>query len=148
MKKSPLDFCSISDRSVSSGGTLLPWVSITALASLGAVKPTLGSKVPPLETLLPDMEKNLRDFSFPMMERDKENTACINGQKAVLAGSLWIYGKHWMMLCLVTIESRTQYVLTEAATEKEAAAVAVVVVLVLLHPKHTRGTIEVDEKRI
>ena len=54
-----------------------------------------------------------------------------------------------MMLCLVTIESRTQYVLTEAATEKEtAAAVAVVVVLVLLHPKHTRGTIEVDEKRI
>ena len=54
------------------------------------------------------------------------------------------------MLCLVTIESRTQYVLTEAATEKEAAAaaVAVVVVLVLLHPKHTRGTIEVDEKRI
>ena len=30
----------------------------------------LGSKVPPLETLLPDMEKNLRDFSFPMMERD------------------------------------------------------------------------------
>ena len=51
---------------------------------------------------------------------------------------------------MVTIESRTQYVLTEAATEKEAAAaaVAVVVVLVLLHPKHTRGTIEVDEKRI
>ena len=45
-KKSPLDFCSILDRSVSSGGTLLPWVSITALASLGAVKPTLGSKVP------------------------------------------------------------------------------------------------------
>ena len=38
--------------------------------------------------------------------------------------------------------------MTEAATEKEAAAVAVVVVLVLLHPKHTRGTIEVDEKRI
>ena len=35
---------------------------------------------------------------------------------------------------MVTIESRTQYVLTEAAaTEKEA----VVVVLVLLHPKHT-----------
>ena len=55
---------------MSSGGTLLPWVSITALASLGAVKPTLGSKVPPLETLLPDMEKNLREFSFPMMERD------------------------------------------------------------------------------
>ena len=70
MKKSPLDFCSISDRSMSSGGTLLPWVSIKALASLGAVKPTLGSKVPPLETLLPEMEKNLRDFSFPMMERD------------------------------------------------------------------------------
>ena len=62
MKKSPLDFCSISDRSVSSGGTLLPWVSITALASLGAVKPTLGSKVPPLETLLPDMEKKSSGF--------------------------------------------------------------------------------------
>ena len=61
-EKSPLDFCSISDRSVSSGGTLLPWVSITALASLGAVKPTLGSKVPPLETLLPDMEKKSSGF--------------------------------------------------------------------------------------
>ena len=57
-----LDFCSISDRSVSSGGTLLPWVSITALASLGAVKPTLGSKVPPLETLLPEMEKKSSGF--------------------------------------------------------------------------------------
>ena len=44
------------------------WVSITALASLGAVKPTLGSKIP--ETLLPDMEKNLRDFSFPRMKRN------------------------------------------------------------------------------
>ena len=51
-EKSPLDFCSISDRSVSSGGTLLPWVSITALASARAAKPTLGRKVPPLEPLL------------------------------------------------------------------------------------------------
>ena len=48
------------------------WVSIiTTLASLGAVKPTLGCKVLPLETLLPNMEKkNLRVFSFPMMERN------------------------------------------------------------------------------
>ena len=38
---------------------MLPWVSITALASLGAVKTTLGSKVPPLETLLPDIEKKI-----------------------------------------------------------------------------------------
>ena len=62
-----LDFCSISDRSVSSGRDFgPPWVSITALASLGAVEQTLRSK----ETLLHDMEKkNLRDISFPMLER-------------------------------------------------------------------------------
>ena len=34
--KNPLDFCSISDRSVPLGVALLPWVSITALASSGA----------------------------------------------------------------------------------------------------------------
>ena len=61
MKKSPYDFSSVSDRSVSLGGILLPRVSITALALLGAVKPTLGSKVSPLETLLPDMEKKISD---------------------------------------------------------------------------------------
>ena len=38
-----------------------PWVSITALASSG-VKPTIGSKVPPLETLLPEMEKKSSGF--------------------------------------------------------------------------------------
>ena len=48
---------------------MLPRVSITAIASSGG-KPTLGKKDRPLGTLLPEMEKNLRDFSFPMMERD------------------------------------------------------------------------------
>ena len=67
--KNPLDFCSISDRSVPLGVALLPWVFITALASSG-VKPTLGSKAPPSGTLLPEMEKNLQDFSLPMKERD------------------------------------------------------------------------------
>ena len=33
-EKSPLDFCSISDRSVSSGGTLLPRVGFTAPSSI------------------------------------------------------------------------------------------------------------------
>ena len=47
---------------MSSGGTLLPWVSVTGLASLGAVKPTPGSKVPPLETPFPDMEKKSSGF--------------------------------------------------------------------------------------
>ena len=32
------------------------------VASLGAVKPILGSKVPSLETLLPDMEKKIFGF--------------------------------------------------------------------------------------
>ena len=65
-----LDFCSISDRSVSSGRDFgPPWVSITALASLGAVEQTLRSK----ETLLHDMEKKIIGFfSFLMMERDNE----------------------------------------------------------------------------
>ena len=40
----------------------LPWVFITDLASLGAVKSTLGSKVLPLETLFPDMEKKSSGF--------------------------------------------------------------------------------------
>ena len=59
--KNPLDFCSISDRSVPLGVALLPWVSITALASSG-VKPTLGSKAPPSGTLLPEMEKKSSGF--------------------------------------------------------------------------------------
>ena len=45
------------------------------VASLGAVKPILGSKVPSLETLLPDMEKKSSGFSFPMMERDISKSA-------------------------------------------------------------------------
>ena len=59
--KNPLDFCSISDRSVPLGVALLPWVFITALASSG-VKPTLGSKAPPSGTLLPEMEKKSSGF--------------------------------------------------------------------------------------
>ena len=48
-------FCS--DKSVSSGGLDPPWVSITALASLEAARPTLGGYRPPLETLLPEQKK-------------------------------------------------------------------------------------------
>ena len=43
--KNPLDFCSISDRSVPLGLALLPWVSIKAIASSG-VKPTLRDTSP------------------------------------------------------------------------------------------------------
>ena len=59
--KTPLDFCSISDRSVPLGMALLRWVYITALASSGA-KPTLGSKDPPSGTVLPEMEKIFSGF--------------------------------------------------------------------------------------
>ena len=48
---------SCSDKSVSSGGLYPPWVSITALASLEAARPTLGGYRPPLETLLPEQKK-------------------------------------------------------------------------------------------
>ena len=48
---------SCSDKSVSSGGLYPPWVSITALASLEAARPTLGGSRPPLETLLPEEKK-------------------------------------------------------------------------------------------
>ena len=52
---SEVDSCS--DKSVSSGGLYPPWVSITALASLEAARPTLGGYRPPLETLLPEAKK-------------------------------------------------------------------------------------------
>ena len=52
---SEVDSCS--DKSVSSGGLYPPWVSITALASLEAARPTLGGSRPPLETLLPKEKK-------------------------------------------------------------------------------------------
>ena len=39
------------------GGLYPPWVSITALASLEAARPTLGRYRPPLETLLPEQKK-------------------------------------------------------------------------------------------
>ena len=84
MKKSPLEFCSIWDRSVSSGGTLLPWVSITA--SLGVVKQTIGSKVPPLI-----WKKNLRDFSFPMMERDITGPVIFRYPVDEIIGSVFIW---------------------------------------------------------
>ena len=61
--KNPLDFCSISDRSVPLGMALLPWVYITALASSGA-------KPRPRGQFSLRWKKNFRDFSFPMRERD------------------------------------------------------------------------------
>ena len=61
--KNPLDFYSISDRSVPLGMALLPWVYITALASSGA-------KPRPRGQFSLRWKKNLRDFSFPMRERD------------------------------------------------------------------------------
>ena len=67
--KNPLDFCSISDRSVPLGVALLPWVFITALASSG-VKPTLGSKAPPSGILLPEMENKSSGYFVSDEVRD------------------------------------------------------------------------------
>ena len=56
--KNPLDFCSISDKSVPLYVALLPWVSIKALASSG-VKPTLRDTSPW------DGKKIFGTFHFP-----------------------------------------------------------------------------------
>ena len=72
--KNPLDFCSISDRSVPLGVALLPWVFITALASSG-VKPTLGSKAPPSGILLPEMEN--KSSGYFVSDEGKRQFLCI-----------------------------------------------------------------------
>ena len=55
--KNPEDFFSISGNGVSKGGTLLPGVGFTALSEARPVTETQGSKVPPEDTLLSDMEQ-------------------------------------------------------------------------------------------
>ena len=57
-------FFSISGRSVSKGGTLLPRVGFTAPSEARAVIETQGSKVPPEDTLLSEMEQNSKGLFF------------------------------------------------------------------------------------
>jgi len=52
-------FLSISGRSVFKGGTLLPRVGFTAPSEARAVLETQGSKVPPEDTLLSEMEQKI-----------------------------------------------------------------------------------------
>ena len=67
--KNPEDFFSISGRSVSKGGTLLPRVGFTAPSEARAVIETQGSKVPPEDTLLSEMEQKSKGlFSFLMLD--------------------------------------------------------------------------------
>ena len=67
--KNPEDFFSISGRSVSKGGTLLPRVGFTAPSEARAVIETQGSKVPPEDTLLSEMEQKSKVlFSFLMLD--------------------------------------------------------------------------------
>ena len=62
--KNPEDFFSISGRSVSKGGTLLPRVGFTAPSEARAVIETQGSKVPPEDTLLSEMEQKSKGLFF------------------------------------------------------------------------------------
>ena len=57
-------FFSISGRSVSKGGTLLPRVGFTAPSEARAVIETQGSKVPPEDTLLSEMEQKSKGLFF------------------------------------------------------------------------------------
>ena len=62
--KKPDDFLSISGRSVSNGGTLLPRVGFTAPSKARAVIETRGSKVPPKDTLLSETEQKSKELFF------------------------------------------------------------------------------------
>ena len=62
--KKPEDFFSISGRSVSKGRTLLPRVGFTAPSEARAVIETQGSKVPPEDTLLSEMEQKSKGLFF------------------------------------------------------------------------------------
>ena len=62
--KIPKIFFSISGRSVSKGGTLLPRVVFTALSEASAVIETQGSKVPPEDTLVSEMEQKSKGLFF------------------------------------------------------------------------------------
>ena len=55
---------SISGRIVSKNGTLLTRVGITALSEARAVIETQGSKIPPEDTLLSEMEQNSSGLFF------------------------------------------------------------------------------------
>ena len=63
-------FFSISGRSVSKGGTLLPRIGSTAPSEARAVIETQGSKVPLEDTLLSEMEQKSKGlfFSFLMLD--------------------------------------------------------------------------------
>ena len=62
--KYPEDFFSISGRSVSKGGTLLPRVGFTAPSEARAVIETQGSKISPEDTLLSEMEQKSKGLFF------------------------------------------------------------------------------------
>ena len=62
--KNPEDFFSISGRSVSKGGTLLPRVGFTAPSEVRAIIETQGSKVPPEDTLLSKIEHKSKGLFF------------------------------------------------------------------------------------
>ena len=63
--KKPDDFLSISGISVSKGGTLLPRVGFTAPSEARAVIETQGSRVPPEDTFLSNMEQKSNGLFFP-----------------------------------------------------------------------------------
>ena len=62
--KKPEDFFSISGISVSKGGTLLKRVGFTAPSEERAVIETQGSKVPPEDLLLSEMEQKSKGLFF------------------------------------------------------------------------------------
>ena len=67
--KNPEDLFSTSGRSVSKGGDLLPRVGFTASSEARAVIETQGSKIPPEDTLLSEMEQKYKGlFSFLMLD--------------------------------------------------------------------------------
>ena len=66
-----------SSKSVSSGGLDPPWVSITALASLEAARPTLGGSRPPLETLLPEEKKTSSVKSVSHVGKSHSSTLAV-----------------------------------------------------------------------
>ena len=64
MKNSEDLFCSISGRSISKGETLLLRVDFTAPSKARVVIETQGSKIPPEDTLLSEMEQKSKGLFF------------------------------------------------------------------------------------
>ena len=62
-----------------------------------------------LEILLPDMEKNLRDFSFPMMERDIATRLdiCANWQFESFTISFWLICMYFGTECKLNLAKKT-----------------------------------------